>query len=170
MSYTVFRFRRVNIRNDRELLLEFHCCINYESETPEMRRLSYKEYRRKWLSTSQTKTFLSDLEKTMKDSRTIAEILEDDDFTAGYLWVTFTDLKDYNITIAGIMDILVSPNYQRKGIATMMLRHVEELSKERGAILLRSETGIENVASQKLHEGFGFKPYRICYEKSLCAR
>ena len=166
----MFRFRSVDVKNDRELLLESHCRINYESETPEMRRSSYEEYRRKWLSTSQPENFLSDLEKTMKDSRTIAEVLEDGDFAAGYLWVTFTDLKDYNITIAHVVDILVSLNYQRKGVATMMLRRTEELSKERGATLLRSETGIENVASQKLHESFGFKPYRICYEKILaCA-
>jgi RimJ/RimL family protein N-acetyltransferase len=166
----VFRFRSVDIKNDRELLLEFHCRINYESETPEMRKSSYREYRRKWLSTSQPETFLSDLEKSMKDSRTIAEILEDGDSTAGYMWVTFTDLQDYSIAIAGIVGILVAPNYQRKGVAAVMLRRTEELSKERGATLLRSETGIENVASQKLHESFGFKPYRICYEKILaCA-
>jgi ribosomal protein S18 acetylase RimI-like enzyme len=110
---------------------------------------------------------LSDLAETMKDSRTIAEILEDDCVTAGYLWVTFTDVKDYNITIAGIMDIAVSPSYQRKGIGTTILRHIQELSEERKATLLRSDTGIENVASQKLHEGFGFKPYRIHYEKIL---
>jgi ribosomal protein S18 acetylase RimI-like enzyme len=104
----------------------------------------------------------------MKDTRTIAEVLEEDGSTAGYLWVTFTDVQDYNITIAGIMDIAVAPNYQRKGIGTMMLRHIEELAKRRKATLLRSDTGIENVASQKLHEGLGFKPYRICYEKILC--
>ena len=162
-----FRYRRIEIKNDRDLLLEFHSRINYESESPNMRKLSYEEYRQKWLSTSQPNTFLSDLEKTMKDTRTIAEILEEDDSIAGYLWVTFSDVQDYNITIAAIMDIAVAPNYQRKGIGTMMLRHVEELAKTRKAALLRSDTGIENVASQKLHQGFGFKPYRICYEKTL---
>jgi ribosomal protein S18 acetylase RimI-like enzyme len=163
----VLRFRRIDIKNDRDLLLEFHCRINYESETPYMRKASYEEYRRKWLSTSQPRSFLADLEKTMNEKRTVAEILEVDDATAGYLWVTFTDVKDYNLTVAAIMDIAVAPNYQRKGIGTMMLRHIQDLSKERGATLLRSDTGIENVASQKLHERLGFKPYRIHYEKIL---
>lgn len=132
-----------------------------------MRKLSYEEYRNKWLRTSQPESFLSDLKKAMKENRTIAEILEDNNVKVGYLWVTFTDVQDYGITIAEIMDIAVARDYQRRGIGTTILRHVEELAKEQGAILLRSDTGNENVASQKLHESFGFKPYKIHYEKVL---
>jgi GNAT superfamily N-acetyltransferase len=132
-----------------------------------MRKLPYEEYREKWLRTSQPESFLSDLEKTMKENRTIAEILEDNDVKVGYLWVTFTDIQDYGITIAGIMDIAVAHNYQRKGVGTMMLKHIGELAKMKGATLIRSDTGIENIASQKFHEKFGFKPYRIHYEKVL---
>jgi GNAT superfamily N-acetyltransferase len=161
----VFRFRRIDINEDRALLLEFHCRINFESETPYMRKLPYEEYRRKWLSTSQPESFLSDLAKTMKEDRTMAEMLEDDSVKAGYLWVTFTDVQDYGITIAGIMDIAVAPDYQRKGVGTTMLMHIEEMARKQGATFLRSDTGIENVASQKLHESFGFKPCRIHYEK-----
>lgn len=65
------------------------------------------------------------------------------------------------------MDILVVPDYQRKDIGTMMMKHIEEVAKKKGATLLRSDTGIENIASQKLHEKSGFKPYRIYYEKIL---
>ena len=99
----MFRFRRININEDRDFLLEFHCRINFESETPYMRKLPYEEYHEKWLSTSQPESFLSDLAKTMKENRTIAEILEIDGVKVGYLWVTFTDVQDYGITIAGIM-------------------------------------------------------------------
>ena len=163
----MFRFRKININEDRDFLLEFHCRINFESETPYMRKLPYERYREKWLSTSQPDSFLSDLAKTMKENRTIAEILEIDGVKVGYLWVTFTDVQDYGITIAGIMDIAVARDYQRRGIGTAMLRHVEELAKGQRATLLRSDTGIENLASQKLQESFGFKPYRIHYEKVL---
>jgi GNAT superfamily N-acetyltransferase len=163
----LFRFRRININEDRDFLLEFHCRINFESETPYMRKLPYERYREKWLSTSQPESFLSDLAKTMKENRTIAEIPEIDSVKVGYLWVTFTDVQDYGITIAGIMDIAVARDYQRRGIGTAMLRHVEELAKGQRATMLRSDTGIENLASQKLHENFGFKPYRIHYEKVL---
>ena len=163
----MFQWRVIDVNNDRDVLLEFHCRINYESETPYARKVPYEQYREKWLSTSQPESYLSHLTETMKDERTMAEILEDDGVIVGYLWVTFTDIQDYNITIAEVMDIAVAPDYQRRGIGLKMMRHIEEIARERGATLLRSDTGIENVASQKLHERFEFKPYRIHYEKVL---
>ena len=167
MSGSMFRYRVIDIKEDKAVLLEFHCRINYESDTPYVRTVPYEKYREKWLSTSQPESYLLDLARTMKDERTIAEILEDKNVEVGYLWVTFADIQDYDITIAQIMDITVAPNYQRRGIGLKMLRRIEKLAKKRGATLLRSDTGIENVASQRLHESFGFKPYRIHYEKVL---
>jgi len=163
----MFRYRLIDADGDRDLLLEMHCRINYESETPWARRVSYERYREKWLSTPQPESFLSDLANSMRDKRTMTEILEDDGVLVGYLWVTFNDVEGYDITIASIMDMAVAPDYQRRGIGLKMMRHIEETARERGATLLRSDTGTENTASQKLHEKAGFKPYRIHYEKVL---
>jgi len=163
----MFRFRVIDINKDRDVLLEFHSRIDYESDTPFARTVSYEEYQEKWLSTSQPESYLSDLARAMKDSRTIAEILEENGVVVGYLYVTFVDIKGYGITTAELMDIAVAPDHQRRGIGLMMMERIERIAKERGATLLRSCTGIENVASQKLHEKFGFKPYRIHYEKVL---
>lgn len=163
----MFQYRRVNVRKDRDKLLEFHCRINYESETPVARKVPYEQYRQKWLGTNQPETYLSDLSKSMKNKRTIAEILEDSCISIGYLWVTFTEIQGYNMTIAEIMDIIVTPEHQRRGIGLSMLTRMEQMAKKRGATFLRSDTGIENVASQKLHEKFGFRIKRIEYEKIL---
>jgi len=163
----MFRYRTIDVRKDRKTLLEFHCRINYESETPYARNIPYEQYRKKWLSTSQPNAFLSHLAETMKGERTMAEILEYNGSAVGYLWVTFTDIHDYHITIAEVMDITVAPDYQRRGIGTKILKHIEEKARECGAHLLRSDTGIDNIASQKLHQKFGFKPYRIHYEKII---
>lgn len=97
----------------------------------------------------------------------MAEILEENGFVVGYLWVTFTDIEGYDMTIAEIMDLIVVPKYQRQGIGTKMMRYIEGTARDRGAALLRSSTGIENVASRKLHEKSGFKPYQIHHEKVL---
>jgi ribosomal protein S18 acetylase RimI-like enzyme len=129
--------------------------------------MSYEQYREEWLRTSQPEEYLSDLAKTMRDKTTMAEILEDNGNAAGYLWVTFTDIKGYGITIASVMDIAVVPSYQHRGIGLRMMKHIVETAREKGATLLRSGTGIENVASQKLHEKAGFKPYQINYQKVL---
>jgi len=44
--------------------------------------------------------------------------------------VTFTDIKDYNITIASVMDIIVVPSYQRRGIGLRMMNHIEETARK----------------------------------------
>ena len=54
------------------------------------------------------------------------------------LWATFTDVKGYALTIAS-MDIAVS-KYQRQGVGTAIMKRAEETARNRGAILLRSDT------------------------------
>ncbi|MFQ5910608.1 MAG: GNAT family N-acetyltransferase [Thermoplasmata archaeon] len=163
----MFQYRVVDVKADRDLLLDLHCRINYESETKWAREVPYEDYREKWLSTSQTEQFLSDLKGSLEDERTIAEIAEDDGVLIGYIRVTYMDIRDYNVTAAEIMDIMVTPERQRQGIGLELMKHIEEQALARGAAVVRSDTGIENTASQKLHEKCGFKPYRVRYEKVL---
>jgi len=163
--------RKIDIKADRDTLLELHCRINYESDTPLARSEPYDQYREKWLNTSpsQPEVFLKDLAESMKDKRTIAEIWEDDGNVVGYLWVKFSDLRwgDEDLNIAEFYDLAVTDNYQRRGIGRKLLSHAEQLARERGADILRSGTGIENTASQKLHTGSAFETYYIRYEKLL---
>ncbi len=160
-------YRVIDPEQDRDLLLEFHCRINYESETPYARSIPYETYRAQWLSTSQPATFLAHLSESKQDERTVAEFLEEDGVAVGYLWTVFYDLPDYDLIIAEVMDIGVAPDHQRRGLGRKLLQHAEDMARREGATLLRSDTGIENVASQQLHEKLEFRPYRICYEKVL---
>jgi ribosomal protein S18 acetylase RimI-like enzyme len=159
--------RKIDIKADRDMLLELHCQINYESDSPWAREIPFEQYREKWLSTSQPEVFLKDLTESMKDERTIAEIWEDSGVVAGYLWVIFSEISGYGITVAELKDIIVTTDYRRRGIAKKMLAHAEQLSCERGADIFRSGTGTENLVSQKLLTGSGFKPHYIQYEKLL---
>ena len=159
--------RKVNLACDRDAILEFHCRINYESETPYARQISYNEYREEWAGSSQPASFLSDLAQTREDDRTIAEVWETGGHIVGYLWMRFTDSLDYDLIVAELMDLAVVPEYQRRGIGLKMIKRAEEHARKMGAALLRSDTGIENLASQRLHEKAEFRPYRICYEKVL---
>ena len=159
--------RSIDIKTDKDVLLEFHCRIDYESECAWARSKPYEQYREKWFSTPQPESYLRDLVESMKDERTIAEIWEDEGSVAAYLWVTFTNMPDYNISIAEINDIAVAPDFQRRRIALKLMAYVEKQARERGANLLRSGTGFENVASQGLHAKSGFQTYSIRYEKLL---
>ncbi len=163
-------YRTIDVVRDRDRLIEFHCRINYASETSYARMVPYDRYRAKWLSTSQPESFLNHLAKTMEDDRTLAEALEQDGVVVGYLWLTFRDVVDYSITMAEVMDLFVEPAHQRRGIGQALLQRAEEVARQRGATLLRSDTGAENVASQKLHEKEGFELYRLHYEKVLTGK
>jgi GNAT superfamily N-acetyltransferase len=163
----MLQFREIDVDRDRDTLLEFHCRINYVSEPMWARRIPYVHYRDKWLSTSQPASYLAHLTQTMQDERTLTEILEQNGTAVGYLWVTFTDVADYDVTIAQVMDIAVAPQHQRHGLGLQMLERIEAIARRHGAALLRSDAGIENAVSQRLHEKSGFKPFRIQYEKVL---
>ena len=83
------------------------------------------------------------------------------------MWVTFTEIEGYGIVMAEIRDIAVGESFRRQGIGTEFLRTVEATARRNGAALLRSEAGIENVASDGLYKSFGFETYRAEYEKVL---
>ena len=159
--------RKIDIKTDRDMLLELHCLINYASDSPWARTIPFEQYREKWLSTSQTEVFLKHLAESLSDERTIAEIWEDAGTVVGYLWIAFSEIGDYGITVAEVKDIIVTDDYRHRGIGRKMLEHAEQLARDRGADIFRSETGIDNKASQKLHASSGFETYHILYEKLL---
>jgi GNAT superfamily N-acetyltransferase len=163
------RHRKIDISKDKDTLLEYHCEINYECESNFGKQMSYEMYRKKWLNTEkQVEEFFAALSNSMDDNRTIAEILEDDYGAAlGYIWVTFTDITDYNLVIAEISEIAVSKQYRNTGIGIYAIEYIEKMVKIKGANILRSGTGFGNIPSKNLHEHCGFKPYRIEYEKEL---
>ncbi len=159
--------RRVDIQADQELVLEFHCLGNYESDVPWFRRAGWDGYRKEWLATPQPGEFLASLEDSLADSRTVAEIWEANGESIGFLWVTFSEVTGYDISLAEIRDLEVSPTHQRRGIGRLMLKSAERVARAAGATALRSETGIPNDASQALHAKGGFETYRVLYEKML---
>ncbi|WP_158289647.1 GNAT family N-acetyltransferase [Paenibacillus flagellatus] len=161
-------YRRIDPQHDRRRLLELHCEVNYACDTSWARELPYAEYREKWLSTSQTEQFLAHFAETLNDPRTIAEWAEDEEGRPiGYIWVVFADVPDYGLTIAEIADFWVAPECRRQGLGMRLLERIERTATGLGANLLRSETGMDNTASQSLHRKYGFEPYRVAFEKRL---
>lgn len=165
----MIRYRRIDIVKDREILLEFHCEINYECESDFAKKTPYEIYYQKWLNTeNQVEEFISTLYKSMGDNRTIADILEDENgIVLGYIWVTFSDIRDYNLSIAEINEIAVTKQFRKSGVGTYAIEYSEKIAKMRGANILRSGTGYGNIPSREIHERCGFKLCRIEYEKIL---
>ena len=163
----MLKYRPIDIKKDKKIILELQCRINYVCESPYFQDKSYKKYRKKWRSSGQTKEFLSRLRKSMKEKRTIAVIVEENKEVVGYMWVQFFDVIGYNITYTEISELAVAPKYQRKGIATRMIKYIEDISRKRGVKYIRSGTGILNIPSQKLQNKLGYKPIWTRYEKKL---
>jgi GNAT superfamily N-acetyltransferase len=160
--------RSVDVVKDKQTLLDFHCIINYESGSPVVRKTyTFEQFREIWMNSHQKEEFLSTFASSMEDKRTIATFWEYNSSVVAYIWVTFKDWVGFNVTEAEIRDIFVVPDLRRKGIATQVIKHVEELALEKGVTYFRSGTGSENVASQKLHAKLGFNISHIDYEKEL---
>jgi ribosomal protein S18 acetylase RimI-like enzyme len=163
----MLHYRPIDIKKDKKIILELQCRINYECESPYFQDKSYKKYKKKWLASGQTREFLSRLRKSMKEKRTIAVMVEENNEVVGYMWVQFFDVIGYDITYTEISELAVVPKCQRKGIATRMIKYIEDISCKRGVKYIRSGTGILNVPSKKLQDKLGYKPIWTRYEKKL---
>ena len=142
---------QVDLTKDRDALLHFHVLGNYHSDSPWASQEPFEEHLREWLRTSQTEVFLSSLARSMEDPKTITELWEDRGHAVGFLWVAFSEITDYSITVAEVNDLEVSPELWRRGIGTQMLERAERVARNHRTDLLRSETGVDNLASQKMH-------------------
>ncbi len=165
------QFRDVLLSSERDTILEFHCINNYESESPLFRTMSYEEYRKQWLSTPQPEEVLQMIDKDLNDSRNIVQFVLIDNQVVGFLWVRFSDIDMGPgipaYTIASVYGVGVKPEFQRQGIATEILSYIEREARRKGANLIRSGAGIDNIASQRLHKKYGFNVYQKLYEKEV---
>ena len=161
--------RKINFDKDKDYILERHCRINYECDCPWKRKISYSEYRNEWFSLqSQINGFSEALIESMKDDRTIAEIIENDEKKiVAYIWVPFYADEESGFCFADIQDIYIEDDFRGSGIATVLMEYAEIKAKENGAKVIRSGTGCENIKSIGLHEKLGYYQYRYEFEKVL---
>lgn len=161
--------RTIDFIKDKDYILECHCKINYECDTPWKRKMTYNEYRIEWFGLEkQIEEFYNYLQDTAKDKRTVAEIIENENRDAvGYLWVPFCEDTESGFLFADIQDIYIEPAYRKSGVATELLQYAEKKARQNGARVIRSGTGCENMGSIALHEKMGFYTYRYEFEKML---
>jgi len=163
-----FIHMKIDLNIHRDYILERHCRINYECDTPWARKVSYEKYRENWFSCpGQLDGFLAALRDSMEDRRSVAEIIKTESGeTAGYLWVPFHG-EDPGFIWADIQDLYVEESFRRTGVAAYLMDYAEQSAKRGGAKAIRSGTGCENVKSQALHQKSGYYQYRMEYEKVL---
>ena len=168
MSLRSLRHFRIDLDTDRDYILERHCRINYQCDTPWARKIPYETYRANWFALAgQQEGFLSALAESMEDPCTIAEIIKTESSeTAGYLWVPFHS-EDAAFVWADVQDIYVEEPFRKINVASYLMDYAEKAAAQNGAKVIRSGTGCENVKSQGLFRKMGYYQYRMEYEKVL---
>ncbi|MCL2774748.1 MAG: GNAT family N-acetyltransferase, partial [Oscillospiraceae bacterium] len=168
ISYKNLRHVKIDLEKDRDYIRECHCLVNYECDTPYARKIPYDEYRANWFANAgQQDGFLSQLIESMKDERTIAEIIKTESGeTVGYFWVTFHG-EDKSFIWTDVQDIYIEESYRKAGVAIYLMDYAEKSARQNGAKVIRSGTGCENTKSQGLHQKLGYYQYRFEYEKLL---
>ena len=162
--------RPINYEEDKEYILERHCRVNYECDCPWKRKnMSYEDYRNEWFGMeSQINGFSEMLIESIKDEKSIAEIIENEDkIKVAYLWVSFNADNENGFYFVDVQDIYVEEEYRNMRIAETLMKYAETKAKENGAIVIRSGTGIENTKSLNLHNKLGYYQYRYEFEKLL---
>lgn len=159
--------RPINLERDRDFVLDLYCLRDWEGLPSWARNHSYRSFRDGWLKTSQPKAFLDSLERSLKDSRTIAEVWLEGDTPVGFLWIVFTDVEEIQSTFAEVRALVVALAHQRRGIGGLMLQHAETEAARRGARSLRSEIATENEAARAMHGKQGYTIATYQYEKLL---
>lgn len=160
-------YRPADLEKDRDFILSMHSLGRFENDSASVRLGDLAAYRAWWGHTAQSDEFLELLAGSLEDERTIAEIWEEDGRPVAFLWVVFSRIAGYEVTVAEVNDLEVAQAHQRAGIGTMLLQHAEQIAREHGADLLRAEAGVDNEAYQGLQRKLGLAPYRIRFEKRL---
>jgi len=105
--------------------------------------------------------------ESLSDSPTVADLWEVDGKPAGYVWVRFTDIPDYDFTLAEIDDLAVTPQFQRQGLGSRMMAFAEDAARTNGANVLAVQTSWDNSPARSLYKKQGFGEREIRYEKHI---
>jgi GNAT superfamily N-acetyltransferase len=158
-------FRPIDLETDRELILEVRVQTLFQDETPWARSSGMPSYRRWYLSSRHPDQFFKLLTRSLRDRRTIADVVEVDGTPAGFVWATFVDVPESKFTYVELRAMGLRTEFQRQGLGRLTAAHIDEWAIERGADAARSFAGTQNEASIAFHRSLGFEPIEIRYEK-----
>jgi len=158
--------RPIDLPNDESFLMDLACQASFDSGDLWTRSQPYKAYRDRWLESPLPRAFVRDLQDSLEDSRTVAEVWQEDGQPAGFLWLCFAD-SPFGFTSALLRQLTVAMTHQRRGIGTLMLKSAVERCRQHGAKFVRVETGVDDEASQVIYGREGFRVVRLAFELAL---
>lgn len=154
-------------RDQVEFIKDCHCKINYECESVVKRPRTYKEYAKIWFLSGQVNEYLDAIESSIQSHNNMGVICFIDDKKIGYMWVENKYIEEYNLRYGRIVDLYVSEEYRRNGIACILENIAERFCQEKGSTIIRSGTGAGNIASIGFHKKRGYNISRYEFEKNI---
>lgn len=111
---------------------------------------SYEE-----LHCAYTDTYIEKLAGILHNSHALQVILKDGDLFVGYLAAAETLWKDH----LTVVETFVAPDYQRKGIGSILMEHAIGFAEKAGlrGVIVQTERG--NLPARKLYEKHGFRKF-----------
>ena len=113
-----------------------------------------------------------EIEETLLDKDAVFFLCFDKDILVGFAMCQLR--HDYvegteSSPVGYLEGVFVLENYRNKGIATKLLQHCEQWSKENGCIEFASDCEIANADSYAFHIKYGFQEVNriICFKKTI---
>lgn len=101
-------------------------------------------------------------------------IAETDNGAIGYIWVEHQEKPETSLKTAVrrlyVHHLAVSPSARRKGVATALLRHAEELAASQAILEIVLDTWAANQDALDFFAARGFEPLRIIQRKSVSTK
>ena len=159
-------FQTFNPSQHKELIIEYHCRMNYETNTfPLNQKPGYADDLKQWQSLEHD-DFDNHIAKGLETTTIIIKmIVKDANRSAGNLYVDLADLKQRAVYKTDIGDNYIEPEIQTQGIGTRIMEYIDTECRRMGINLIRSGTGVQNIKSGGLHKKNGYTTSRYEFEK-----
>lgn len=86
-----------------------------------------------------------------------ALIAYNDDQAIGFACLRLIPWLCYNVTYAELTELFVVEAFRRRGVASALVAHAEQLARAAGAVELRILTGRDNSAAQACYQRLGYE-------------
>lgn len=91
----------------------------------------------------------------------ITEVIEEKSDILGFAMLVLERKKVFGFREAHLLAIGISLNHQRRGVGTVLLKHMEEIARKYNAVQINLWTAVDNAAAFSFFQKAGFKMKRF---------
>lgn len=105
----------------------------------------------------------------LADPKSSIAIVETDRAPVGYVWFEIQERPETPFTVPQpriyVHHISVMPEARRRGVATILMRHIEQRAISEGIDEIALDTWTANIDAQKFFSSQGYVPFNVIHRK-----